>query len=289
MSYFVKATYSVPDLQDDFLLLEEFDKKNRNSQSWYRFQTADGDYLTGNRTSYPQPLRLVTTDSTLHELSVQSFSLQFAPPIPPFAEKYREPFDYKPDSTFNLRLENGKTSFFTPVNTGFYFFQTDTSAIQGPSLFRMTSGFPKVTMHSLMRESLRYITSGKEFQLLNTYADPKVAVDSFWITNAGRSDLATELIRKYYQRVETANRLFTSFTDGWKTDRGMVYIVMGKPARVFRGFGQEVWIFGDYDDPRALKFYFNKALNPFTNNDYVLTRNEYYKSIWYQNVQVWRR
>jgi len=69
----------------------------------------------------------------------------------------------------------------------------------------------------------------------------------------------------------------------------MIYIVVGKPTQVFRSFEQEVWIYGDYDDPRSLKFYFNKAQNPFTNNDYVLIRNQYYKSFWYQNVQLWRR
>jgi hypothetical protein len=116
-----------------------------------------------------------------------------------------------------------------------------------------------------------------------------MAVDSFWIANAGRPDIATEHIRKYYSRVETANRLFTSFTEGWKTDRGMLYIVIGKPSFVYRSFDQEVWIYGDYEDSRALRFYFNKAKNPFTDNDYVLERNEYYKSAWYQSVQLWRR
>jgi len=153
----------------------------------------------------------------------------------------------------------------------------------------MNAGFPKVTLHSQMLDALRYITSSKEFQQLTAYKIPKQAVDSFWIANTGRSDLATELIRKYYMRVETANKLYTSFTDGWKTDRGMIFIIMGKPSGVFRSFSQEVWIYGENDDPGALRFYFNKAQNPFTDNDYVLNRNPYYKSVWYQNVQLWRR
>ena len=144
-------------------------------------------------------------------------------------------------------------------------------------------------MHALMLESLRYITSSKEFQQLKSFPVPKLAVDSFWIASAGRPDLATELIRKYYKRVETANELYTSYTEGWKTDRGMIYIVMGKPNKVFRSFEEEIWVYGDYEDTHSLKFYFTKASNPFTNNDYVLTRIPYYKSIWFQNVQVWRQ
>ncbi len=289
MDYFLKATYSVPGIQDDFLLLQYFNKKNHLSQSWYRFQSESGEYLSGNITTFPQPVRLVTEDTSHRFFLVKHYSRNFPSPIPPFIEKYRDPFNYTPDSTFYLELRNGQTAFFAPEHTGFYFFQADTSLLQGPTLFRMNTGFPKVTLHVLMRETLRYITSSKEFQQLLSYKIPKVAVDSFWIVNAGRPDLATELIRKYYMRVENANKLYTSYTEGWKTDRGMIYIVMGKPTKVFRAFDQEVWIYGDYDDPRALRFNFNKALNPFTSNDYVLVRNQYYKSIWYQNVQLWRR
>lgn len=289
MNYYIKATYSVPDKPDDFLLLEYLSKKNWYCQSWYRFQTESGEYLPGNITAYTQPLRIVSQDTLSRRFLVKHYSRNFPAPIPPFIEQYREPFKYLPDSTFYIELTNGKTPYFTPEQTGFYFFQPDTAIMQGPTLFRMDNGFPKVKIHSLMREALRYITSAKEFQQLNSYAIPKVAVDSFWIVNAGRPDLATELIRKYYLRVETANKLYTSYTEGWKTDRGMIYIVIGKPTRVYRNFDQEIWIYGENDDPRALKFYFNKAQNPFTDNDYVLIRNQYYKSAWYQNVQLWRR
>lgn len=289
MNYFVKTTYSVPGIQDDFLLLEFFSKKNHSCQSWFRFQTETGEFLSGNITTYVQPLKLVTENALSQTMMVKFYKRNFPTPIPPFVEQYRALFDYTPDSTFYIELKGGKTASFVPAHYGFYFFQPDTSLLQGPTLFIMNSGFPKVTQHSLMLESLRYITSSKEFQHLNSYAVPKIAVDSFWIVNAGRPDLATELIRKYYQRVETANRLYTSFTEGWKTDRGMIYIIMGKPAKVFRSFEQELWIYGEYDDTRALRFYFNKAANPFSNNDYVLARNQNYKTTWYQNVQMWRR
>ena len=289
MNYFVKATYSVPGIADDFLLLEFFSKENHFSQSWYRFQHESGEYMSGNIISYPEKLRLVSEDTTQRSFLVKLYSRNFPTPLPPFADKYRDPFNYLPDSTFTLELYNGKSAYFAPDQAGFYFFQSDTSVFQGPSLFRMETGFPKVTRHSQMRDALRYITTSNEFQQLSAYQIPKVAVDSFWISNSGRPDIASELIRKYYQRVETANKLYTSFTDGWKTDRGMIFIVLGKPSTVFRSFDQEVWIYGEYDDLKALRFYFNKIQNPFTNNDYVLIRDEYYKAAWYQNVQLWRR
>jgi len=288
-NYFIKATYSLPDNPEDLILLEFLSKTSKVDYSWYRFQTEAGDFVPGYVTNYLQPYRLVTSDTTHRCIIATAYFRNFDLPYPPFTEKYRSLFDYRPDSTFKVLIGDGFSQYFTPAKAGFYFFPIDSSGRKGPTLFVMNSGFPKVTLHTNMLEALRYLTSGAEYRKLLSYANPKLAVDSFWIANSGRSDIATELIRKYYRRVETANKLFTSFTEGWKTDRGMIFLIFGKPAQVFRSFEQEVWIYGEINDPRALKFYFNKADNPFTANDYVLVRHEYFKSIWFQNVQLWRR
>ena len=162
--YFVKASYSVPGIPDDFLLLEYFNKKNHLSQSWYRFQYESGEFLSGNITAYSQPLRLVANDTTKRKFHVKVYSRNFPTPIPPFVEQSRVPFNYLPDSTFSMEIKNGKSAYFIPDQTGFYFFQSDTAIKVGPALFRMNTGFPKVTQHTLMRDALRYITAAKEFQ-----------------------------------------------------------------------------------------------------------------------------
>jgi GWxTD domain-containing protein len=38
-----------------------------------------------------------------------------------------------------------------------------------------------------------------------------------------------ELQEEYYRRVSFANAHFGKYTDGWKTDRGMIYIILGPP------------------------------------------------------------
>jgi GWxTD domain-containing protein len=43
-----------------------------------------------------------------------------------------------------------------------------------------------------------------------------------------------ELMEEYYQRVSYANNNFATFTDGWKSDRGMVYIRLGPPENIER-------------------------------------------------------
>jgi GWxTD domain-containing protein len=47
-----------------------------------------------------------------------------------------------------------------------------------------------------------------------------------------------EAFEEYYGRVEQANRRFKSYTEGWLTDMGRVYIIYGEPTNVERFTGQ---------------------------------------------------
>jgi len=41
-----------------------------------------------------------------------------------------------------------------------------------------------------------------------------------------------EAMNEYYQRIKYANEQFKSYTEGWLTDMGMVYVVLGPPIQV---------------------------------------------------------
>ena len=43
-----------------------------------------------------------------------------------------------------------------------------------------------------------------------------------------------EMQEEYFRRVRYANQYFTVFRDGWRTDRGLIYIIFGPPSEVFR-------------------------------------------------------
>ena len=67
-----------------------------------------------------------------------------------------------------------------------------------------------------------------------------------------------ELMEEYYRRVEVANANFSSYREGWKTDRGMVYIILGPPDDIDRQpfersrRPREIWYY--YKINRALVF-----------------------------------
>jgi GWxTD domain-containing protein len=46
--------------------------------------------------------------------------------------------------------------------------------------------------------------------------------------------LAKDFMEEYYGRVEYATKNFTGFTEGWKTDRGMIFILYGAPETIDR-------------------------------------------------------
>ncbi len=273
----------------DFMLLQYLFKESPVASSWFSFESALHGPLFGNYLSENEKIRFVTSNTSLKTVTVKSFFRNFPAAAPPFVEEVRKPFDYKVDSSFVLSLTNGVSDYFRLPRQGFYFFQPDSGINEGITLYRLYEGYPKVNTPLRMVETLRYITSAQEFKQLVYSSSAKVSVDSFWVAMAGGPDRAVELIRNYYGRVEEANRLFSSFCEGWKTDRGIIYIAFGQPNIVYRSDDQELWIYGEANNYRSMRFNFYKVQNPYTSNDYILQRQPTYKDFWYNSILKWRR
>ena len=114
------------------------------------------------------------------------------------------------------------------------------------------------------------------------------AVERFWLDAAGSKDRARSAIRAYYERVENANRYFTSFVEGWRTDRGLVHIIFGTPNTIHKTAQGEAWIYGEETNLMSLTFRFKQRDLPFTDNDLQLERDPMLKGAWYRNVESWR-
>lgn len=248
-----------------------------------------GQMILGDRISVSQPFRLNSFANEGAGLYVRYYHRQFPIALPPFAVDNSEPFDYSADSTFRLDYQKGSTDLLKLEKKGFYHFQTDTTDKQGFTIFVNDPDFPRLSLPQHILEPLRYISTSREYEQLSAYENPKLAVDSFWLVHAGLETRAKSLISKYYNRVQEANNLFTSYLEGWKTDRGMIYIVFGPPNHVFRATNTENWTYGEISRPQSLRFSFVRVNNPFTNNDFSLLRNPQYKEFWFNSVEIWRR
>jgi GWxTD domain-containing protein len=239
--------------------------------------------------SWKTKFRIITTTEKSEKLFVQYYNENFPPAQPPFSLEHPPVYQLHPVDQFLVPIENGTTELQQFGREGFFYFRLDTSQRIGLTLYRFHDDYPILTDAGLMPWPLRYLMSVKEFRDLTSADDPKSAVDKFWLDAAGNEDRAIELLRSYYSRVEAANLHFSSYKEGWKTDRGMIYIVFGPPKQIFRRTGIETWVYGDPSKRLAPRFDFIKNQNPYSSNDYELLRLPEYKSPYFIAVDFWRR
>lgn len=220
--------------------------------------------------------------------TVDCFFKEFAIALPPFSTKVLEEFKYKPDSSFTINLSASNITIKMPEN-GFYHLRFDPANNDGLSLYTYDEAFPGVSNIKEMILCTRYIMTKQEYETCNAAEDQKADIDKFWLALGGSNERAKELLKRYYNRVKEANKLYTSYNKGWKTDRGMIFIVFGKPTHLYKSNYSETWVYGIESNPSSFRFTFHKEQSPFTNNDFVLERSQFYKDQWYLAVDYWRQ
>ncbi len=241
--------------------------------------------------SYFKPYETVYLSSIRvkeNRFTVDYFKSKFKLAIPPFSSESASRFSYKPDSSFVVYSKDNKFEMVMP-SEGFYHLKTNEETKEGITFFVYEPSYPKIKNAEQMILSTRYIMAKKEFDQCMNSSDKKMAIDNFWLELGGSEERARELLKKYYGRIQESNKLFTSYQEGWKTDRGMIYIVFGAPNKVSKRKNGEMWTYGDIGNSNTTYFQFLKVINPFTDNDYILERNESFKMPWYQAVDMWRQ
>ncbi len=157
----------------------------------------------------------------------------------------------------------------------------------------MSKNFPNLLTPGELAKPLVYLMRRSEFRDIMAIEDQdslKHAIDRFWLSNIGDKEQASRVIRKYYERVEEANKQFSNFKEGWMTDMGMVYVLFGPPWYVERSLDTMVWFYGyNRSDPRRV-FYFRRTrvasdTRPFEH--YILIRHSEYHSVEYEQIQRW--
>jgi GWxTD domain-containing protein len=294
---------NVPLLQTGLFLIHCIIKdKNKGFEEEY-FVPVDrlskpsrNDFLVMNKDSIPifrnylfsdESVQIIYRDPNKNDFWCKFYKREFPLAAPPYNFDIRYEFDYKPDSLFKISSDELKN--IKIERSGFYHIQTDTAVKSGLTLFNFYNGFPDITTPKQMIESVRYLTSKKEFEEMKSSPSAKSAMDNFWLSRGGNEEKTRALIKKYYGRVRDANKFFSSYTEGWRTDRGMIYIIFGSPGTIFKGAETESWIYGSPNSSLALNFFFVKVNNPFTDNDFTLNRSPSYETNWYRAIEVWRQ
>jgi GWxTD domain-containing protein len=206
-------------------------------------------------------------------------------PRPPVTNLSSTRPDFIPDSIFAYAYSD--TARVLLPEKGMYHVQVDPNKPGGLTLFNFGDNYPRVATVADMIGPMAYLASSVEFNELANQTNMKLAVDNFWLESAGNVQTARELIRVYYNRVFFANYFFTSYKEGWKTDRGMMFIVYGPPNILTKNGDTEIWVYYRKKSREPLQFTFSRHGSPYTQNDFMLERN-FVNSMWVQAVRDWR-
>lgn len=262
----------------------DVDKNTVSSHQNFFLETTDSvkepvfyTWIKGDRT-----YKLMNARNSNLTYRVTYYKPIFSIPQSPFASNYQPPLP-SPDSILYVSIQD--TLRFE--NQGIYIISDSSILSQGLCLTNFGSEYPEITSAHSMTEPLRYLTNQRRWNELMTSTEKKISVDKFWLSIAPDTKRARELIRIFYNRTQLANTYFASHQPGWQTDRGMIFVIMGAPATIYKSADTELWIYGDNPDLSSIQFTFNRNNNNLSRNDFVLVREQRYQSLWSQAIETW--
>lgn len=155
--------------------------------------------------------------------------------------------------------------------------------------------FPQMTRLDELIEALTYIAQNKELEEIHsatTIEQRRKKFDGFWGKLVSSRQAAGNLVKQYYGRIEEANLFFTEHKEGWKTDRGMVYVILGPPMYVEYAFDEQIWHYS-YSEAEFVQAYHFQRMRPFGAeadfDHYILTRRPFYERTWTRTIERWRQ
>ena len=152
------------------------------------------------------------------------------------------------DTAF-IDINQGKTQVFytardTNLSLGSYTLKVDAkdltnneNADVSGKFFSRWAGVPgNVTNLDLAVKQLVYLATSKEMDYIEDSPNREVKIkrfSEFWKQrDPNPSDNDNQAFDEYYRRIAYANDNFTHYVDGWRTDMGMVYVVLGPPDNI---------------------------------------------------------
>lgn len=269
--------------------LEHIYVDKRNQLSGQNFS------IISARTGYPRFLNYITPGEVFKlkyrlpgydSIYVDFISDKENYPRPPLTMGSPSFFQMEPDTTFKLAWTD--STIFTLPEKGMYHFHLDTIRPEGITLQRFGPEFPQVQSEESLLEALFYIATLTEYNNMRKEENAKLAVDDFWLARASSLERSRELIRVYYNRVVYSNLYFTTSREGWKTDRGMIFILFGPPDRIRSGGSEERWYYISNRQGKIIEFVFDRVPGRYSNHDLVWRKNGQSMGFVSAAVSSWR-
>jgi len=213
---------------------------------------------------------------------VSFFNEEFPAAYPPFAEKENKVDRFLfHDSTFQIT----SGSPFSIHETGLYLFQKDTNAAEGFAFRVVDKIYPKFSKIEDLIKPLIFVCTQDEYEELQNSKGDKAKFDKVILDITRDKERASNFMRSYFRRVELANQYFISYKDGWKTDRGMIYLIFGLPDEVTVNDGNETWFY----KASKTRLTFVKSGSVYDPENYILIRDKRFMESWFATIDLWRK
>ncbi len=258
-------------LGDNFLFFS-----NKNNQ---KFNPVLHNYLAMGDT-----IVLKSLVASTQKLKVSVFGYEFEQAMPPMS--YLSKNNSKTltvDTTFDMQVNEP----FVLKRKGLYYFSKDSTENFGIGVVAVDERFPRMTYPETLLKPLVYMSTNAESYEIKKSKDHKNTLDKYWLNlPIAQLGTASQTLKEYYKRVEESNQLYTTYKEGWKTDKGMVWIIMGSPFKIAKSKEKEIWTY--QKNGHQVEFHFLKRINQFSENHYELQRNADFQSVWYPMIEHWR-
>ncbi len=277
------------DLHRNFKMTSFVKVQNTHSDQAQNWQASNGQrILLSPYVTVGDTLQFRHRQDQSGRYAVSHFRDRFTLALPPFSEKKTIDRDgLVPDSTFLINATE-PVVFRRP---GVYHVRRDAGTTRGLTIYVREGHYPYITRKSELVGPMRYITTKREYEALVENDDPaaiKKAVDRFWLERTRSVSRSQDLVAAFYGRVEKANLLFSSYKEGWMTDRGLIFTIFGPPNIVSTTKDGERWVYGEENAYLSYVFDFVRMDNPLSENDFELVRNEAYRYGWGLAIEAWR-
>ncbi len=121
---------------------------------------------------------------------------------------------------------------------------------------------------------LRYLVREKEMERLQEIAEEEqaTALEEFWTKiDPVPATAVNELRVQYFERIDYANKNFTTEEhEGWETNMGEVYILLGPPTEIYGSRLNQIWVY-EYEG-LVLHFFGHNLRNRNEFDEYIRDR-----------------
>lgn len=274
---------------------------NKKSQSYIRVNNSKDDnsqyYLSlikkNMKPEFEEYFRISDSIIIRHKklsskkMYISYYKNNFKPADKPFSSTDRQSFRLEKDSSWVIPAEFNRAEFYAS-KPGIYIIRADSLKLKGILKVNFKNSYPLITRSDNLIETLQYLLKKSEYEKMKKSENKKLSVDNFWIKITGNSERAKELLKIWYNRATYSNYYFTSYKEGWKTDRGMIYMVLGPPDDIQHFDDAEKWIYRNNKEDKSIELIFIQQLNSISVNDFTLMRENKYEPVWSNAIKSWR-